>query len=66
MRTARVERTTKESSVLVELNLDGSGEIRGVLIRDVGLLGYLRVTIGNVAENKKFIDSLSACLGVEI
>jgi histidinol-phosphate aminotransferase len=39
---------------------------RGVLIRDVGLLGYLRVTIGNVAENKKFIDSLSACLGVEI
>jgi histidinol-phosphate aminotransferase len=39
---------------------------RGVLIRDVGLLGYLRVTIGNVAENKKFIDSLSACLGAEI
>jgi histidinol-phosphate aminotransferase len=36
---------------------------RGVLIRDVGLLGYLRVTIGNEAENKKFIDSLSACLG---
>ena len=27
MRTARVERTTKESSVLVELNLDGTGEI---------------------------------------
>ncbi len=36
---------------------------RGVLIRDVGLLGHLRVTIGNEAENKKFIDSLSACLG---
>jgi len=36
---------------------------RGVLIRDVGLLGYLRVTIGNEAENKKFIDSLTACLG---
>ena len=36
---------------------------RGVLIRDVGLLGYLGVTIGNEAENKKFIDSLSACLG---
>ena len=36
---------------------------RGVLIRDVGLLGYLRVTIGNEAENLKFIDSLSACLG---
>ena len=27
MRTARVERTTKESKVLVELNLDGSGQI---------------------------------------
>ena len=36
---------------------------RGVLIRDVGLLGYLRVTIGNEAENKKFIATLSACLG---
>jgi histidinol-phosphate aminotransferase len=29
----------------------------------VGLLGYLRVTIGNEAENKKFIATLSACLG---
>jgi histidinol-phosphate aminotransferase len=36
---------------------------KGVLIRDVGLLGYLRVTIGNDAENKRFISSLSACLG---
>lgn len=36
---------------------------RGVLIRDVGLLGYLRVTIGNEAENKKFIATLTACLG---
>jgi len=27
MRTARVERTTKESSVLVEINLDGSGNV---------------------------------------
>lgn len=36
---------------------------RGVLIRDVGLLGYLRVTIGNEAENSKFISTLSACLG---
>ena len=27
MRTARVERTTKESSVLVEINLDGTGNI---------------------------------------
>lgn len=39
---------------------------RGVLIRDVGLLGYLRVTIGTTAENKRFIDSLTTCLGVEI
>jgi len=36
---------------------------RGVLIRDVGLLGYLRVTIGNEAENATFLESLSACLG---
>ena len=36
---------------------------RGVLIRDVGLLGYLRVTIGNEAKNMKFISTLSACLG---
>lgn len=35
----------------------------GVLIRDVGLLGYLRVTIGNEAENKQFIDLLTACMG---
>jgi histidinol-phosphate aminotransferase len=39
---------------------------RGVLIRDVGLLGYLRVTIGNEAENKKFIETLSACLGEQV
>ena len=26
-RTARIERATKESSVLVELNLDGTGQI---------------------------------------
>ena len=30
----------------------------GVLIRDVGLLGYLRVTIGNEAENVKFMKAL--------
>jgi len=36
---------------------------RGVLIRDVGLLGYLRVTIGHEAENTRFISTLSACLG---
>jgi histidinol-phosphate aminotransferase len=31
---------------------------RGVLIRDVGLSGYLRVTIGNEAENRKFLDAM--------
>ncbi len=31
---------------------------KGVLVRDVGLAGYLRVTIGNEAENKLFITAL--------
>lgn len=31
---------------------------KGVLIRDVGLSGYLRVTIGNEAENQLFISAL--------
>ncbi|MEY3994977.1 MAG: hypothetical protein RL690_373 [Actinomycetota bacterium] len=31
---------------------------KGVLIRDVGLPGYLRVTIGNEAENTLFINAL--------
>ena len=35
---------------------------QGVLIRDVGLEGYLRVTIGNEAENKKFISALKDVL----
>lgn len=34
----------------------------GVLIRDVGLAGYLRVTIGNEAENKKFLTALKGAL----
>lgn len=34
----------------------------GVLIRDVGLAGYLRVTIGNEAENRAFIKSLKGAL----
>jgi histidinol-phosphate aminotransferase len=34
----------------------------GVLIRDVGLSGYLRVTIGSEAENKLFIEALSEIL----
>ena len=46
------------SAELWQLMLD-----RGVLIRDVGLLGYLRVTIGNEAENSRFISALSECLG---
>jgi histidinol-phosphate aminotransferase len=31
---------------------------KGVLIRDVGLSGYLRVTVGNEAENKLFLSAL--------
>ena len=34
----------------------------GVLIRDVGLSGYLRVTIGNEAENALFINSIKAII----
>ena len=34
----------------------------GVLIRDVGLSGYLRVTIGSDAENKLFITALKNIL----
>ena len=48
---------TKSSADLWQMMLD-----RGVLIRDVGILGHLRVTIGNEAENKKFIETLSVCL----
>jgi histidinol-phosphate aminotransferase len=36
---------------------------QGVLIRDVGLSGYLRVTIGNEAENTRFISALRNSLG---
>ena len=35
---------------------------KGVLIRDVGLSSYLRVTIGNEAENKAFIKALTELL----
>jgi histidinol-phosphate aminotransferase len=38
---------------------------RGVLIRDVGLLGHLRMTIGNEAENLKFIAALQEILNGE-
>lgn len=38
---------------------------RGVLIRDVGLLSHLRVTIGNEAENQKFIAALQDILNGE-
>ena len=34
----------------------------GVLIRDVGLPGYLRVTIGNGAENQAFLTALKGAL----
>ena len=38
---------------------------RGILIRDVGLSGYLRTTIGTGAENKKFLHALRECLAKE-
>lgn len=38
---------------------------RGILIRDVGLSGYLRTTIGTGAENQKFLDALRECLAKE-
>ena len=34
-----------------------------VLIRDVGLSGYLRVTIGTPEENQKFLDALRDSIG---
>ena len=36
---------------------------QGVLVRDVGLSGYLRVSIGNAAENQRFIDAFATSLG---
>ena len=38
---------------------------RGILIRDVGLSGYLRTTIGTGAENEKFLHALRECLAKE-
>jgi len=32
----------------------------GVLIRDVGIPGYLRVTVGTPAENDRFLEVSSA------
>ena len=34
----------------------------GVLIRDVGIEGYLRVTIGTETENNKFLETLTQLL----
>ena len=34
----------------------------GVLVRDVGLPGYLRVTVGTEAENRKFVTELKLIL----
>lgn len=36
---------------------------QGVLVRDVGLTGYLRVTIGTDEENERFLNALSKSLG---
>lgn len=35
---------------------------KGVLIRDVGLSGHLRVTVGSEAENELFIEALTSIL----
>jgi histidinol-phosphate aminotransferase len=35
---------------------------KGVLIRDVGLSGHLRVTVGNEAENELFLRALRSAL----
>lgn len=35
---------------------------QGVLVRDVGLSGYLRVTIGSAAENQRFVQALANSL----
>lgn len=50
------ERLTAAQNLWQRL-LDG-----GVLIRDVGIQGYLRVTIGTDAENEKFLETLSRLL----
>jgi histidinol-phosphate aminotransferase len=36
---------------------------KGVLIRDVGLSGYLRVTVGTPEENVKFVEALRTSIG---
>ena len=51
---------TSSSSQLWQAMLD-----RGILIRDVGLSGYLRTTIGTGAENEKFLNALRECLAKE-
>lgn len=50
--------TVPSSKEIWQLLLD-----QGVLVRDVGISGYLRVTIGNPTENQRFIDSLATSLG---
>jgi len=44
----------EESSVIWQAFLD-----QGILIRDVGLRGFLRVTIGAPTENDRFIEALA-------
>lgn len=47
-----------ESSAVWQAFLD-----RGILIRDIGLRGFLRVTIGSPSENDQFIAALRAISG---
>lgn len=44
---------SRPSSVIWQEFLD-----RGILIRDIGLEGYLRVTVGTPAENQRFLTAL--------
>lgn len=46
---------TEESAIAWKSLVDS-----GVLVRDVGLAGYLRVTIGLAAENEKFLAAIAA------
>ena len=56
--------------ILVQVGGDSSqvaGDLlkKGVIIRDMsiwGLKGYIRVSIGNAAENKRFIKTLGEIL----
>jgi len=60
-RTARVERTTKESSVLVEVDLDGAGKI------DIGTgIGFFDHMLGSLGTHAAFDLAIRATGDTEI